>query len=348
MKHTPSFCAAIFAVLVLHSFSYAQESARGRSDDPIVKAVEKSIHSVVAIRVPRPGEKDMIGSGFIFDTRGFIVTNRHVTAGKKYVKVRLNDGTDLTGEVVVADADLDLAVVRINTNLKLKALTLLGKDDLLLAEKVIAIGSPYGYEGTVSVGIISAKNREIHMPNDVVMTKLIQHNAAINPGNSGGPLVNINAEVIGINVAMRDGAQNIAFAIHAITVKDFLEKNFNARSVAGIDHGIKAEGTVVAEVGDRQRVVVKNASHEALKAGDEIITLGSHKLANTFDLERALWDAKPGQAVEARVIRQGKEMAVTLTMSSSQGAGTVAAVSRSTRGNADVAATTNVRSASER
>ena len=89
----------------------------------------------------------------------------------------------------------------------LKALHLAPIDDFLVGETVIAIGNPYGYEGTVSGGIISALNREVTMPNDIVMTGLIQHDAPINPGNSGGPLVNINAEVIGINVAMRDGAR---------------------------------------------------------------------------------------------------------------------------------------------
>jgi serine protease Do len=325
MRRTQSHCAALLALALLAPFISAQEISKGRSDDPIVRAVHKSIAGVVAIRIERKGEKDMVGSGFIFDQKGYIITNRHVTAGKRYVKVKLHDGEDLDGEVVVADADQDLAVVRVKTKTQLKELELLGKDDLMLAEKVIAIGSPYGYDHTVSVGIISALNRKLVMPNEYLMTRLIQHNAAINPGNSGGPLVNINAEVIGINVAMRDGAQNIAFAIHAHTVKEFLAKNFNAQRVAGIEHGIRCEEKLVAEVGDRQRVVVKNAAHEELKAGDEIITLGHLKLANTFDLERALWDTRPGQKVEARVMREGREVAVTLTFAASHGAGSVAA-----------------------
>ena len=175
---------------------------------------------------------------------------------------------ELKGAVVVADESADLAIVRITppADTKLHQLQF-GAADMFLAERVIAIGSPYGYEGTVSVGIISALNREITMPNDVVMTGLIQHNAAINPGNSGGPLININEEVIGINVAMRDGAQNIAFAINASTVETFLNKHLNAKVVAGIEHGIKCEETVVAEVGDRQHVVVKNAASRGAESG---------------------------------------------------------------------------------
>src|SRR5207302_2226516 len=133
---------------------------------------------------------------------------------------------------------------------KLTALPL-GPDDMMVGEDVFAVGSPFGYEATVSRGIISALNRKITMPNDVEMTGLIQHDAPINPGNSGGPLVNINAEVIGINVAMRDGAQNIAFTINTDHVHGFLKRY--SKRVSGVAHGLNYEEKVVAEVGDRQR-----------------------------------------------------------------------------------------------
>ena len=348
MRYSPSYCAAILAVALFTTFVNAQTTINVRKTDPIVQAVEKTIASVVAIRVPRQGERDMIGSGVIVHESGTIVTNRHVTGGKKHVKVRLNDGTDLTGEVIVADADLDLAVVRINHRELLPALRLGSKDDLFLAEKVIAIGSPYGYEGTVSVGIISAKNRQITMPNDVIISGLIQHTAAINPGNSGGPLINVDGKVIGINVAMRDGAQNIAFAINASMVTDFLTRNINAKRVAGVEHGLKVENTVVAEAVDSQRVIVKNAAQDELKAGDEIRTVGNLTVANTFDVERALWSKKPGQKVEVKLVRQGKEVDVMLTLGASQGAGSVAVISQETPAVQYPAATTNVRSTNGR
>lgn len=346
MRRTP-FSAAIMAAFLLVSVASANEPTDNlRSKDPVVQAVQKSIAGVVAIRVPRPGEKDMIGSGVIVDEAGLIVTNRHVTAGKKYVKVRLNDGTELAGEVEHADSNLDLAVVRIHPKKQIQALRFLGKDDLLLAEKVIAIGSPYGYEGTVSIGNISALNREITMPNDYLMTRLIQHTAAINPGNSGGPLVNINAEVIGINVAMRDGAQNIAFAIHAGTVKDFLAKF--VRRASNREHGLNVEEKVVAEVGDRQRVVVRHASHNALQSGDVIHSFGGIKIANSFDLDRAMWRNTSGQKLEITVVRQGKEVALTMTPGVSQGAGQVATISQETPGTRPDAITANVRSTTQR
>ena len=332
MRYPQTYPAAILAAALLASFVSASEpeqlalNKKIRSEDPIVKAVKQTINAVVAIRVPRKGEKDMIGSGVLVHDSGLIVTNRHVTGGKRFVRVRLHDRTDLDGEVVHTDADLDLALVSVKTAKKLHSLKLSSAADMMLAEKVIAIGSPYGYEGTVSVGIISALNREITMPNDVLMTGLIQTTAAINPGNSGGPLLNINGEVIGINVAMRDGAQNIAFAINADTVESFLSKY--TKRLAGVDHGIKCEKKIIAEVGDRQIVIVKNAAHGNLKSGDQIVTIADRKIANEFDLEWAFGATKPGQAVEVKIVRNNQSVSVMLTLGVSPGAGQVAAVSQ--------------------
>ena len=239
MRGIPSYCAAIWAVVLITPLSLAQEKIPISRTTAVVEAVKKTVAGVVAIRVPRQGQKDMIGAGIIVDESGLILTNRHVTGGKKQLKIRLHDGTELTGEVALTDPDLDLALLQINTTKKLTVLHLGPTDDLMVGETVLAIGSPFGYEATVSRGIISALNREITMPNDVVMTGLIQHDASINPGNSGGPLININAEVIGVNIAMRDGAQNIAFTINARTVQGFLTRYSRHRS--GVQHGVKFE-----------------------------------------------------------------------------------------------------------
>ena len=344
MRLTPSFCAALLAAALLSPIAYAQESKTLSEPfsrrNPVVEAVQKTKAGIVAIRVPRPGERDSIGSGLIVDEGGLIVTNRHVTGGKRYLKVRLNDGSDHTGEVVMSETELDLALIKINAKKPLQALQFAPIDDLMVGETVIAIGNPFGYEGTVSRGIISALNREITMPNDVLMTGLIQHDASINPGNSGGPLVNINAEVIGINVAMRDGAQNIAFTINANTVKAFLKKY--SQKVSRVETGVKVEEKVIAEMGDRQRVVVQNALHAELQCGDEIRTVGSLKVSNAFDIERALWSKEPGQTVELKLVRQGQEMTVTLTLAANDGAGQVASVSQ-----AQPATTANVRPATQ-
>ncbi len=353
MRPFQRVCAAVLVATVLVPFSSATDkiatpSPTNSRSTPIVEAVKKTRAGVVDIRIPQPqGLKDLIGSGVIVDESGLIVTNRHVTAGKKYVGVRLFDGTELKGEVVAADSDLDLAIIRVKTTKKLTALPLGTVDDMMVGETVLAFGSPFGYAATVSRGIISALNREINMPNDVLMTGLIQHDAPINPGNSGGPLVNINAEVIGINVAMRDGAQNIAFAINASTVQGFLNKY--SKRVSKIEHGLKVEEKVVAETGDRQRVVVKNAAHAELKSGDEIRTIADRRVGNTFDIERALWHTQPGQKVEFKVVRQGREMTVMVTLEASNGAGSAAAVSQETpAANASAAASRDVQAATRR
>ena len=350
MRHPRAWCIAILAIALTSPFAFTTDNpanppAKFSRSNPVTEAVKRTKAGVVAIRIPRQGERDMVGSGVIVDEGGLIVTNRHVTAGKKQVNVRLHDGTDLVGDVVLTDCDLDLAIVKIKTAKKLAALQL-GPTDLMVGETVLAIGSPFGYDATVSRGIISAVNREIKMPNDVLMNGLIQHDAPINPGNSGGPLVNINAEVIGINVAMRDGAQNIAFAINASTVQRFLESY--SKQVSGVKLGVNCEEKVIAEVGDRQRVIVKNAGKGDLKSGDEIRIVGDTKVANAFDIQRALWTMKPGQQVEIKVNREGKEVLVRMTLEASQGAGSVAVVSPETPAASNAATAPGVRSASGR
>jgi serine protease Do len=340
----PSRCAAILAVAILTPFVSASEPAPNssiRSNDPIVQAVKDTINGVVAIRVQRSGEKDMVGSGVIVRKDGLIVTNRHVIDGKANVKVRLHDGTDLDGKVIYHDPDVDLAIVKINPAKDLPTLKLGAADDIILAEKAIAIGSPYGYDGTVSVGIISALNREINMPNGVAIKGLIQTTAAINPGNSGGPLINSLGEVIGINVAMRNGAQNIAFAINANTVDGFLKDYYKLASP--VEHGMKLAKKVIAEVGDRQVIVVKKASESGLKQGDQLVTVAGQKVANEFEVEQALFQSKPGEKVQVRVLRDLHEVSVMVTLAASRGAGQVAAVSQGT-----ATTTANVRAASQR
>jgi serine protease Do len=293
-----------------------------------VSAFSKTGESVVSIKLPKSkySTNQSVGSGVIIDERGFIVTNRHVVGSYETVTVFLSDQTELVAQVILADADNDLAILRVKTEKQLKALTLGPVADLMVGEEVLAVGHPYGYTNTVSTGIISALNRRITMPTGEVLTGLIQTNADINPGNSGGPLVNVNGELIGINVAIRDGAQGIAFAINAGTVRNVLAKNLSSWKIAGVGHGIYCQEAVVAETGDRQRAVVAGiykqspAAVSGLQQGDQILQVNQLQVANRFDLERYLWDKQPGQQVQLKVSREGKTMTVTMTLASaSQG-----------------------------
>jgi serine protease Do len=190
--------------------------------------------------------KGMAGTGVIVDERGYIVTNRHVVAGATQVLVRLADDRELPAQIVVADKNTDLAILKINSPTKLPALHLGRSDDMEVGEDVIAVGHPYGYSFTVTRGIVSALGRKIELPTGAVLTGLIQTDAAINPGNSGGPLLNIDGEFIGINTALRDGANGIAFAINTGTIKNMLSEKLGALQVAGVGHGHPAPRITVA------------------------------------------------------------------------------------------------------
>src|SRR5262249_52328811 len=148
------------------------------------------------------------------------------------------DRTDVRASVLAADPRCDLAILRIKTSRELQALVLAPVSDVMVGETAIAVGHPFAYRNTVSPGIISAVGREIEMPTGDILSGLFQIDASINPGNSGGPLLNINGELIGVNAALREGAQGIAFSINADTVKVMLSKHLSAQKVAGVKHGL--------------------------------------------------------------------------------------------------------------
>jgi serine protease Do len=299
--------------------SKAQYSRR----TPIVDAVQKTRDSIVTIKVEKRinwGRKEIVGTGVIVDERGYVVTNQHVVAEADRLIVHLANGTEVAAEVLNEDAQHDLAILKLAGRRKLPALRFGPASDLMVGETVIAIGHPFGYTNTVSTGIVSALDREVSMPSGEILRGLIQTNASINPGNSGGPLLNINGEVIGINVALRPEAQGIAFALNADMVQAVLSRHLSARRVARVGHGLVCREVVADEGPSRQRVVVDRmtdqgpASRAGLKPGDVLLRLGEQAVANRFDVERALWGYRPGDAVEASVLRDGKETRVALTL----------------------------------
>jgi serine protease Do len=332
MRSYPSRLAvAVLAWALVVTSAVAAETKKSTSlrITPIVLAVEKTQASIVTIRVPRPGGgKDLIGSGVIFDKRGFIVTNRHVVGGKKSVHVRLHDKTELVGNLVIEDEAWDLAVLQIHADRPLTELAFAPSADVMVGETVIAVGHPFGYHNTVSTGIVSAKGRAITMPSGHTITGLIQTDASINPGNSGGPLLNIDGELIGINVALREGAQGIAFAINAGTVQAVLSKRLSAVVVSNVDHGLKCGEQIDGGEADRQHVVVASVTgrQAGVEAGDKILAIGSQPVSNRFDVERALWFKKAGEQIEVKVVRQSREMTVRLTLLDGNGAAHVASL----------------------
>jgi serine protease Do len=290
---------------------------------PIVEAVRKTKASIITVRVDRHGswgKKDVVGTGVIVDERGYAVTNRHVVKGADHVQVVLANRTEVRCQVLVEDPGHDLAILRLEAGRKLPAMTFAPASDIMVGETVIAIGHPFGYTNTVSTGIVSALDRQITMPEGHVLTGLIQTNASINPGNSGGPLLNINGELIGINVALREGAQGIAFALNADSVQAVLSKHLSASRVSHLGHGLNCHEVVTEDGTTRQRLVVDDvtpdgpAAAAGVKPGDVIVRLAERPVRNRFDLERALWGYHPGDQVPAAIERQGKPACVAIRL----------------------------------
>ncbi len=300
---------------------------------PVVKAVARVQASVVNIssekkagsssRWPFSAEESArprvngMGTGVIIDGRGYILTNQHVVDKVNAIEAHLADGTNYLARVVQQDRETDLALIKIEAGRPLPAVPIGVSSDLMVGETVITIGNAFGYENTVSVGIISALKRNVTLSDDQVYRNLIQTDACINPGNSGGPLINIEGELIGINVATRSGAQGIGFALPIDDVKRVAVEMLSTRSLAGTWHGLVA-GEVV--VGDDRRVLLHDvqsgspAAEAGFLPGDQVVKVGEFDVKNALDIERGLLDVRPGQPTRVAIVREGKPAEVALDL----------------------------------
>jgi serine protease Do len=154
-----------------------------------------------------------MGTGIVIDPRGYIITNQHVVEDVHTLRIRLQDGTSYPARVLCRDGEADLALLKVEPHQPMATIPLGTSSDLMVGETVIAVGNAYGYEHSVTVGVVSAVARDVTLNKDVSYKALIQTDASINPGNSGGPLLNVYGEVVGVNVAIRAGAQGIGFAL---------------------------------------------------------------------------------------------------------------------------------------
>jgi serine protease Do len=298
---------------------------------PVVEAVQKVQPSVVSItsekkaaspsRWPFTAEENQrprvsgMGTGVILDGRGYILTNQHVVDKVQGIEVHLADGSIYPARLVQQDPVMDLAILRVNAGRTLSAISLGTSADLMVGEPVITIGNAFGYENTTSVGIISALKRNVTLSDEQVYRNLIQTDAGINPGNSGGPLVNIDGELIGINVATRAGAQGIGFALPIDDVKRVAAEMLSTRRLAGTWHGLVAGERCD---GDARRVLVAEvqpgspAEAIGVRPGDRVVRVGDLPVTTPLDIERALLDARPGQPVDLILNRQGQEQHLAL------------------------------------
>ena len=283
---------------------------------------------------PYPEQKyrtQSLGSGFIINENGSILTNRHVVEGADSIKVTLADGRTFTGRVQGKDTDTDLAIIQIKTK-GLPFLKLGTSADLEIGEWVIAIGNPFGFGHTVTVGVISATGRSLLAGSQSLGAgkpyhNLIQTDASINPGNSGGPLINVNGEVIGINVAIATpsgGSVGIGFAIPIDdakpVIKDLVEFGEVTRSWIGVYvqeltpemakyFGLKKEtGVLISDV-----VKGGPAEQAGIKRKDIIITVAGEKVKGPNDLAQKIQSKKIGAKVELLILRNGKEEKISVT-----------------------------------
>ena len=265
-----------------------------------------------------PRRINSLGSGFIIDSSGLVVTNNHVISDADEINVILNDGTKLKATLVGKDNKSDLALLRVHADKPIKAVKFGDSDRLRLGEWVIAIGNPFSLGGSVTAGIVSARNRDI---NSGPYDNYIQTDAAINRGNSGGPLFNLNGEVVGVNTAIispSGGSIGIGFAVpsnSAVAVIDQLRQFGETRrgwlgvriqqvtdDIAESLNISPARGALVAGVDDKGP-----AKPAGLEAGDVVITFDGHDIKEMHDLPRVVADTPVGKVVEVVVIRKGKQ-----------------------------------------
>jgi len=265
-----------------------------------------------------PRRVNSLGSGFIIDASGLVVTNNHVITDADEVSVILNDGTTLKAEIVGRDTKTDLALLRVKSDKPLKAVKFGDSDKLRLGEWVIAIGNPFSLGGTVTAGIVSARNRDI---NSGPYDNYIQTDAAINRGNSGGPLFNLNGEVIGVNTAIispSGGSIGIGFAVPSKTALAVIDQLRQFKEVRRGWLGVRIQ-QVTDEIADSLNIKPARgaliagidekgpAKPAGIEPGDVVIKFDGQDIKEMRDLPKIVAETPVGKDVEVTIIRKGKE-----------------------------------------
>ena len=273
-------------------------------------------------------KRTSLGSGVIIDgKRGYVLTNSHVIANAGTVKVIFKDEREYQAQIVGADPDSDLAVLRITTQESIPAIEMGNSDDLMIGETVIAIGNPFGFSNTVTTGVISALNRSFRTE-DRVFHDFIQIDASINPGNSGGPLLNINGELVGINTAIYAKAQGIGFAIPISKARRIITDLIRHGEVIQAWVGLTVQDLDAAlsryfnlpepDKANGKGVVVKEvepsspASIAGIKAGDILLSIANRPLASAADYQTVLNGIPAGDSANVQLLRNGKPLAFSL------------------------------------
>ncbi len=266
-----------------------------------------------------------LGSGFLISADGYILTNNHVIAGANSIRVQLLGIEEpLTAKVIGADASLDLAVLKIEAAHELPVIALGDSDNISVGDWVVAIGNPYGLDHTVTMGVISAKERPLTIDNQQ-FKNLLQTDASINPGNSGGPLLNLKGEVIGINTAITSQGQGLGFAIPINTVREVLQELIEQGKVSRPWLGVSitditqeiadylrtniTEGVVIAEVMSNSP-----AQQAGLRQGDIILEINKQKIKKSEEVTELIGGSQVGAQIEILIIRNNAYKTISATL----------------------------------
>ncbi|MGH7725518.1 MAG: S1C family serine protease [Candidatus Eiseniibacteriota bacterium] len=283
-------------------------------------------------RVPGPDEVRGSGSGFIFTPDGFVLTNSHVVSGATRIEATLPDGRRFGASMVGNDPDSDLAVVRLNTSDPGLVAAPLGESkSIRVGQLVVAIGNPYGFEYTVTSGVVSALGRSLRANSGRIIDNVLQTDAALNPGNSGGPLVDSRGRVIGVNTAIIRGAQGICFAIAIDTAKFVASRLIRdgrvKRSVLGVggqNMPIRRQVVRFHDLAVESGVLVVSVEPESpadtagVRERDVIVGFGDRPVASIDDLHRNLTDDLVGATIPLTVIRRAEKLAIPVVPAESR------------------------------
>jgi S1-C subfamily serine protease len=289
----------------------------------VVTVAEKLRPAVVNLRTGK-GMRGGSGSGVLFTPDGFLLTNHHVVQGSEKVRVRLNDGSEMSGRVVGNDPWTDLAVVQAEGE-TFPFAPLGDSAKLKVGQLAVAIGSPLGFESTVTAGVISALGRTLRSVSGHLVDNIIQTDAALNPGNSGGPLVDSSGRVVGINTAIIQPAQGICFAVPVNTARTILPQLLKYGRVIRGYLGLHIRQVPIAPDVGRQFELTQKTGIEILmleedgpaqNAGlwieDVIVGFGGKPVSNVDDLQRLLTQLPVGTAVPVVVLREGRRLERTV------------------------------------
>jgi putative serine protease PepD len=304
-------------------------AAASSNTSTVGEIYKRSADAVVKITVTSAGQASPLGgsggtqqaqgSGFVYDTQGHVITNQHVVDGAESVSVKFANGKTYSAKVVGTDPSTDLAVIDVDAPASaLKPLELADSSAVEVGDGVIAIGSPFGLDQTVTTGIVSALHRQITAPNNFAIDDAIQTDAAINHGNSGGPLLDMDGEVIGVNSQIESesgGNVGIGFAVPSNTVEKIADALITDGSVehaylgVAIEDGSGSGGTTLAEVRSGTP-----AAEAGLQQGDVVTEFDGESVDSADELRRLVDAKSPGDKVELTIERNGDTQTVDVTL----------------------------------